>query len=461
MRAFQASVRRHTRLAGPLDSAVMEVLSEIRRYLRKNRAEAYLVGGFLRDRLLGMSSTDLDVVVKGAEPSDLAFHLHKRLALSRPVVFPRFKTALTAGRGVKIEVCMLRDDLEEDAKQRDFTLNCLYAGLDTEVLSAKDLTLLDPTGIGVADLQRGVLRTPVDPSITLWLDPLRILRALRLGAVRGFMLDRALRECIPRLAYLLTRMACERIRAEFEMILLSPRVISVFRDMEALGICGLLLPELSRTNAYDQATPYHAYDLFTHTLKATANTPPDLVLRLAALLHDLGKPDTRSMKGGRAVYYGHEEVSAELADRVMQRLKFPNRIREHVAFLIRHHMIHYSKAWSDRAVRRFVRKMGSHLEAMLDLAEADRKAQVPGPVREATAKELRRRIGSLKQSGGIHLTSPIDGCEIMSILGIPEGPLVGKAKEHLLDEVSKRARPMSREEAVRVVRKWAESHPGR
>jgi putative nucleotidyltransferase with HDIG domain len=449
-----APVRRRRRRR-PLDAGTNVIISEIRRFLRRNRAGGYVVGGFLRDWLLGRAPKDLDVVVEKVEPSDLAAHLHNRLGFSRPAVFPRFKTALTVGEEVEIEICQMQDGLEEDAARRDFTINCLYAEPDALLSSGAAAEILDPTGRGLEDLRRSLLRAPVDPCRTLWLDPLRILRALRLSATLGFRLDRDLGACIPRLVYLLNRIAQERVRTEIEGILLSRRVVSTFRRMQAMGVCDIVLPELALTHGFDQSTPYHAYDLFTHTLKTVASAPPDLVLRLGALLHDLGKPYTRSMKSGRAVYYGHQEVSAELAMRVMGRLRFPRRLRQRVAFLVRHHMIHYSKEWSDKAVRRFVRRMGPNLDAMLQLAEADQKAQIPGAGRGNAAGDLRKRISALGKRDSIHFALPIGGREIMSLLGIGEGPLVGKAKEKLLEEASTRDRPMGRGEAVEILKKWA------
>ncbi len=446
---------RKTRLS--LDPGRIGILSQVHRLLKHDRARGYVVGGFLRDLLLGKPSNDLDLVVSNVEPADFALQLHRHMGLSRPVVFPRFKTALTVGKGVKIEVCRFQGSLEEDAAGRDFTLNCLYADLGALVVAGGAGAVLDPTGLGLTDLDRGILRTPIDPCSTLWLDPLRILRALRLSAVHGFKLDSDLRGCIPRLVYLVSKVAQERVRAELETMLISNRVISCFRAMQALGVCEAVLPELSRTHGFDQATPYHAYDLFTHTLKATANVPADIALRLAALLHDLGKPGARSMKRGRAVYYGHQDLSAELAEGLLRRLKFPRRIRDSVVFLVRNHMIHYSPTWSDKAVRRFVRRMGPDLDKILLLAEADQKAQVPGAHPEIPAEDLRGRIRGLRESGGFHLGLPMDGHEIMSILGIDQGPLVGMAKNKLAEEVSLRDRPMSREEAVEVLKKWAKS----
>jgi poly(A) polymerase len=452
MRPAETRCSRRTGLRVQFDPGLARMLGEIRRFLRTKRTRGFVVGGLVRDRLLGVSSKDMDIVV-GTEPFDLAFHLHKRLGLSHPVIFPRFKTARTAGEGFTVEICGIQGTLAEDAARRDFTVNCLYVDLDAPVCRSGS-RIMDPTGKGLADLRRGLLRTPVDPCTTLWLDPVRILRALRFAATGGLKIAAPLRACIPRVVYLLDRVSKERVRGEIERILLSKRVISAFREMAALGICDVVLPELGRTYGFDQTTPYHAHDLFTHSLKATALVPPDLTLRLAALLHDLGKPDTRLMKGGRAVYYGHQDVSADLAVRVMQRLRFPRHVRERVAFLVRHHMIHYSRAWSDKAVRRFVRRMGHHLDAMLTLAEADQKAQVPGSGPDIPALHLRMRIRGLKEAGSINPRLPVDGREIMSVLGIEEGPLVGAAKKRLLEAVSESDRPLSREEALALLGKW-------
>jgi len=437
------------------ESPWVDVLSHIGGFLKRKRGRGYVVGGFLRDVILGQPSKDLDLVVTGVAPSALAFNIHKTLGFSRPVVFPRFKTALTVGRGIEIEICVLRGDLKEDALQRDFTMNCLYKEIGLPPLSADSVSMLDPTGRGFKDLGKGVLRTPADPCLTLWLDPLRILRAFRLNAVKGFKMAEDLHSCIPRLVYLIDKVARERVRTELEKILLSTRVRSSFRKMQTLGVCGMVLPELSGTHGFDQSTPYHDYDLFNHSLKATANTPADLAVRLAALLHDLGKPATRIQRAGRAVYYGHEEVSASLAEDVLRRLGFSRRIRKKVVFLVRNHMIHYSPEWSDKAVRRFVRKMGPYLEDMLLLAEADQKAQSAEARPDIPVRHLRKRIRDLRESAAIHLEAPMDGREIMSVLGIGEGPLVGEAKNRLIEEASARDRPMTRREAAEVLRKWA------
>jgi tRNA nucleotidyltransferase/poly(A) polymerase len=438
-------------------AAAVHVFTETRGFLRAERAAAYLVGGFLRDMLLGRISGDIDIAVAGADPVALALHLHERLGFSRPAVFPRFRTALTVGKGVKVEICGLQGEPAEDASRRDFTVNCLYADLRRRVGNPPDLKILDPTGRGIADLKDRLLRTPAPPCETIWLDPLRAVRAVRLGAVYGFEIDPLLRDCLPRLVYLLGRVARERLRGELERILVAPRAVWALRRMEELGISSVLFPELSRAKGYNQTTPYHDYDLFTHTLKTVAGTPRDTVLRLAALFHDLGKPAVRRMKGRRAVYYGHQEVSADLADAAMKRLGFPTRIRKRVVLLVKHHMIQYSRAWTDRAVRRFARNMGDNLGDVLVLAEADQKAQVRS-ARRIPARDLRKRITRLEQRREIHYEAPMDGRDIMTLLGISEGPLVGRAKARLVEEALTLDRPMSRAEAAEILMKWAKDH---
>jgi putative nucleotidyltransferase with HDIG domain len=448
----------------------VKLFARIRSFLRTRRMRGYLVGGFLRDILLGRDTGDIDIVLRGTAersgkragtrpgertgPVDLAAYLHKDLGYSKPAVFPRFKTALTVSQDLKVEICDLNQDLRTDAAGRDFTVNCLYADVAELTGRMKRSMIKDPTGLGIGDLRAGVLRTPGDPCETMWLDPLRALRAVRFHATLGLRLDAALTESLPRVAYLLGRVSAERIRMELETIVTSRRITGAFDLMARTGILDITIPELGRTRGYSQSTPYHAYDLYTHTLKTVASTPPDLTLRLAALLHDLGKPDTRTLKTGRAVYYGHDDESARIAETVLRRLRFPRRVVSDVTFLVRHHMINYSSGWSDRAVRRLIRKMGRHLEPILTLVEADRKAQRPDPRLPESIRELRRRIRKLEAANLVEVGLPVSGHDIMAALGVKEGPIVGKAKAFLQEEALKRKRLMSRKQCVRLLKDW-------
>jgi putative nucleotidyltransferase with HDIG domain len=433
------------------------ILTLVGQRLARKGVAGYIVGGLPRDLLLGEPTPDVDIVVDGIDPVELAGFLHKRHGFSRPVMFRRFNTVLTVRDGTRVEISKLHRDIVTDAGRRDFTVNSLYIDLGT-LISDGSAPVLDPTGRGRADLRARVLVTPRDVCCTMWLDPIRILRGIRFYATLGFSVDPEVIGHSGRLAFLLTRVSVERIRGELELILLSRRLRSSLRLMQRTGVVDVILPEFGRTHRFAQSTPYHAYDLFTHSIRTAANTRPDLNLRLAGLLHDLGKIDTRSFKGDRAVYYGHQEVSTDKARSVLTRLRFPRRITDHVCFLIRNHMINYSRKWSDRAIRRFVRKMGDSLDDMLALVEADMRAQRPGPGGASRIGDLRERIGGLRDQGAIHLNLPVDGRDIMRALGIKEGPAVGMAKDFLMERAAGRRKPLTRAQCTRLLREWIARH---
>jgi putative nucleotidyltransferase with HDIG domain len=430
-------------------------ITEMSRHTRRRHASGFIVGGFVRDLLESKPSCDIDVVVTGMDPRDLAGHLHRRLGFSKPVVFRRFMTVLVARSGLRVEICRMLHDLASDAARRDFTLNCLYIDLETAARRLDESEIIDPTGMGLDDLRARRLRSPQDPCLTLWLDPLRILRAARFYATDGFSPDRPFRDAMPRMTYLLGRVSVERIREELERVLLSDRVIGALRLLEQAGAIDAVVPEVARMFGFSQATPYHAYDLFTHSLKTVANTPALLTLRLAALLHDIGKVDTRSYRQGRAVYYGHDRVSARIAKSILERLRFSRHVTREVVFLVRNHMVNYSSRWSDKAVRRFAHRMGTRLEPVLALMEADIKAQRPAPAAGHRLAELRARIREATRAGRVVSRSPLDGNDIMDILRIEAGPTVGSAKEFLERAAVGRSRALTRAECVRLLRRWA------
>ncbi len=444
--------------ASPGKSLNFELLRGIAAFLRSRRAAGYLVGGSVRDALLYQTTTNLDIAVDGVKPSEVGDFLRSRHGFTRPVVFSRSNTVFTNDGLMEVEISPLRGSVKTDCLERDFTVNCLYIKLTTRLAGISRSNVLDPTGRGIADLRRGTLRPYPDAFTPFAADPIRLLRAVRFSATLGFEIDEALKDSMSRMAFLITRSAAERIRTELESILVSTRIVSSFRLMQKVGLLAMVLPEVEMTAGFEQGSPHHAYDLLTHTLKATTYVEAELMLRLAALLHDVGKVYARRRKGDRMVYYGHEKISARMAQAILRRLKFPGRITSDVAFVIENHMVNYADSWTDAAVRRFLRRMGRRLDAVLSLAEADRKAHTPEARMGTSVKRLRKRIAAVTAAmaaSAVSFTPPLDGHRIMSILGIDQGPDVGRAKEYLLQAVLRRGRPVSEEEAVRLLKRWA------
>jgi poly(A) polymerase len=437
---------------------------DVARFLRSRGGLGYLVGGAVRDALLedgpGLIGDNLDLAVEGVEPVEVAKFLHARFGFTRPVAFRRSDTVFTGDGRVEVEICPLRGSLEEDARRRDFTVNSLYVKLPSAAVRVTEANVIDPTGSGLADLEAGILRTCLDPYTPFAEDPARLLRAVRFRATLGFRIDESVKAAMGRMAFLVSRVAAERARDELEKIVLSRRLVSSFRLMHRLGLLAILLPDLAETAGFDQGSPYHAYDLLTHTLKTAARTRPDLRLRLAALFHDAGKMKARRRRGDRVVYYGHEKISARRARSVLEDLRFPMRLINDVVFLIENHMVNYSESWTDAAVRRFMRKMGGRLGLVLELARADRSAHAPDARMGASVSDLRKRIQRVEasmKSKRISFRPPLDGHRIMGILGIEQGPDVGRAKEYLYRVMLERGEPIPSGEAEHLLKKWATS----
>jgi poly(A) polymerase len=415
---------------------------------RRLGLRVFLVGGAVRDLSEGGPPRgEWDLVVLAARPGGagaLAEELARRWRWREPVAFPRFGTYLVEGPAGRVELSdsSLRtrlglagsDLLANDARSRDFTLNALYIGPLGDPLGpgspGRPISVLDPTGRGAADLASGTLRTPIAPARTLADDPLRILRAARLAATRGYRpassLSRAARECAP----LLGKVAAERVREELTRLLTGehPR-----RGLLLLGRWGALrevLPEAADMVGYPHDNPAHFNDLFLHVAKAVQAAPPDPVTRWAALLHDCGKPRCRVETPEGCKYYGHEAQGAELAEEALARLRFGKKTAREIASLVKLHMVFYQDEWTDGAVRRLGARAGALLPRLLDLLEADSRALRRYAMNTRGVMLLRRRVEEVL-GGAPPPVSPLAGRAIMAELGIGPGPEVGEAKEEL------------------------------
>jgi poly(A) polymerase len=440
----------------------------------------YLVGGLVRDRALGVPhGNDLDLVLEGDAVALAHFLYKKRVSQHYPVTYPRFGTAMIhvgkqGEEGSAVELVSARAEsyqpdsrkpdvrqgtLQEDVFRRDFTLNTLLENLHTG-------EVLDLTGRAWADLRAGILRTPLEPRVTFFDDPLRMLRAIRFAARFGFTIETATWEAIVAEAERLRppAISAERIREEFVKIAKLPG--PKFRHgMELLLESRLLeqfLPEMLPMIGCVQGN-WHRYDVWTHTLVALEALPDDasLAVRLALLWHDIGKPATRTEENGSVRFYGHPKVGAEMVRTLMNRLKFSNDEIRDVTTLVEKHMRlgEYRSDWADAPVKRLIRDCGSYLDDLFTLTRCDASAVDIPPGEGADLDALRSRIDALNAVSNIAaIESPLDGNEIMEFLGVERGPHLRDAKDFLLNEIIEgRLAENDKETARKLLRAWWEN----
>jgi poly(A) polymerase len=434
--------------------------------------ELHLVGGPVRDALLRRASDDLDFATD-ARPDAV-------LAIVEPIATATWTTGIEFGTvgaqvaGLRCEITTYRadrydresrnpdvsygDSLEDDLRRRDFTMNAMAVSV------TGDRKFTDPFG-GLADLGHGVLRTPSTPEQSFADDPLRMLRAARFVSTLGVTLapevDAALRDMAPQLA----RITAERVQGELTKLLLgkAPR-----RGLEVLvdaGLAEVVLPELPALRMAADEHGQHK-DVYAHTLQVLEQAidleadGPDLVLRWAAVLHDVGKPATRRFApGGRVTFHHHEVEGARLTRKRLKALRYPSAFIEEVATLVFLHLRFYgyrTNEWTDSAVRRYVVDAGPLLPRLHKLVRSDsttrnkRKAAALSQAYDA----LEQRIADLEAQEELAAIRPdLDGTEIMTILDIPPGPMVGKAYKHLL-ELRMEHGPLGHDRAVSELRAW-------
>ncbi len=408
--------------------------------------DLFVVGGAVRDELLGIPhEADFDLVTTHSAP-DLARELHdKGVSTIFPVTYERFGTAMVQVEGVQIELVTARresyDDnsrkpsvepatIEEDARRRDFTVNTLMRGIH-------DGLLRDPLGLGLHDIEAKILRTPLDPIATFYDDPLRMLRAVRFRWKLGFTPADGLYEAIRTTRERLRIISLERVRDEFIKILAHPSAPDAMQDLLDLGLLEIFLPEFLPMVNCEQGK-YHHLDVWHHTLLVLRNAGShDLILSLAALFHDVGKPPTRFVdEQGNTRFFGHEHVGEGMVQEILKRLKFPQRDIDQVAMLVRNHMrLGSAPTFTSTAARRLLRDMDGDVDRLLQLVEADANGLKAG-VRVFDLDPIRERLAAVAVETPVHqLQSPLSGQEIMKITGLAAGPEIGQIKRSLTEKV--------------------------
>lgn len=414
--------------------------------------DLYLVGGAVRDVLLGKPlKNDFDIVTRGDAPELAKLLFKKKVSDIEPVTYPRFGTAMVQVQGVEIELVTARREsydersrkphveaasYDDDARRRDFTVNTLMRNLESG-------ELIDPLGVGLADLRSKVLRTPLDPEATFHDDPLRMLRAVRFRWQLGFEPAAGLYDAIRQTRQRLKIISFERIRDELVKMLTVRTAPEALQDLMELRLTEIIAPEFEAMVGVEQGN-YHHLDVWEHSLLVIRNTwsllegrSPSLTLVLGALLHDVGKPATRLVDmEGRTRFFGHEEVGARMSEEILRRWKFSEREIEPVARLVRNHMrLGSSPTFTKPAARRVLRDLGDQVENLLTLVEADCRSLRPG-VRQMDLAPIRAQLSLVEQETPFEsLQSPLSGEEIMVILQIPAGPQVGMYKNLLTEKV--------------------------
>ena len=429
-------------------------VAEIGRLFERHGHELALVGGPVRDVFLGQRPGDLDLTTDATPEQVLA--MTKRWADKTWTIGIAFGTVglrkgnsvfeITTYRSEQYERSSRRPDvqygrsLEEDLGRRDFTINAMAARLP-------GYEFIDPFG-GLDALREKALRTPGPPEQSFGDDPLRILRAARFAAKLGFTVAPEVRAAMTEQAGRLEIVSAERVTSELAKLMLTPDPAAGIDLLVQTGVADEVLPEVSRLRM--EADEHHRHkDVYEHSLtvlrQAIALEPQydldgDLVVRLAALLHDIGKPMTRSLlPDGRVAFHLHEVKGAQLTKRRLTALRFPNDVVRDVSRLVELHLRFHGYGegeWTDSAVRRYVRDAGPLLSRLHVLTRADCTTRNRAKAaRLARAYDgLERRITELSEQEELARIRPeLDGDDIMRILGIPPGPVVGRARDFLLE----------------------------
>jgi poly(A) polymerase len=440
--------------------------------------KVFAVGGFVRDILLGKRPKDLDIVISVNQGGKLFTDwLGKKLGVykekSNPVIFPTFGTANLRLDGVvwngidfsgeALDVVMFRKEqyhdpnsrkpvvqftphIEIDAQRRDITFNALYL----DIASGE---ILDPTGMGKEDLKNGIVKTAIDPTIIYTDDALRMFRAVRFAAQLGFKLSPEVMDGIKKNLHRLGNTSRERVAVELNKILTSKHPDYGLRLLRDTGLLPHVGPELQQMVGMTQNI-HHKDDVFDHTLAVIMGTQPELLNRLIALFHDIGKVTTRAVTPKGVQFIGHEDAGPDIVERIMMSLKYPRVMIDAVKLGVRHHMkLKHggpdAVKLSDKTLRKFKIALGQYLEQLLDVMHADNISHADASAMPKQIEAVRQRLKALD----IQVTKPvlpINGNDLLA-MGIKSGPMVGKILNAVTEKWYENPN-VSREEAMHIAK---------
>ena len=397
--------------------------------LVKRGYQAFVVGGAIRDSLLGHQANDWDVATD-AMPDTIhnLFPEMTRFDL-------KHGTVTLVSKGSHFEITTFRGTggfssrIEEDLAHRDCTFNAMAYDISNK-------KIIDPFE-GQRDIERKIVRAVLDPSERFHEDPLRMMRVIRLSVELGYTIEPATLIAIQPMAEAIDMVAKERVRDELLKVLLVRKPSTGFHLMRKSDLLKRILPELIE-GYRKQQNNYHKYTIYRHIMETVDSINSDPILRLSALFHDIAKPRVRERINGRWRFLGHASASAELTKEIMVRLKFSNEMIDRVTHLIVHHMFDYKQNLSDKAVRRFIKRIGpDNIDDLMAIRKADDYAHGWGAEFEKYIERFKSRIDSqIRESYPFTISGlAVNGHDVMNILGLQPGPQVGEMLNQLLEIV--------------------------
>lgn len=476
-----------------LNESIQEKIAIALEYLKhiidnsQFKNKVFLAGGAVRDTLLNIQPKDIDVVVIGSATAGIDFATWATKYMgnfkdgSNPVIFPKYFTSKFSLEGiiykdtdlsdVQIEAVAPRKetyipgsrnpvvkqtDLKGDAERRDLTVNSLFKNITTG-------EVLDLTGKGLEDLKSGIAKTPLDPDITFSDDPLRMLRVIRQSTKYNWKIPFGILKSIKKNAHLINNISAERVQVELNKILMTNSPQKGIKLLQVLDLNKYILPEFEKIVGMIQ-NDFHEFSADKHTYEVLKNSKPELIVRISALFHDLGKGSTKTEKNNKIHFYGHEEESEKIVRNVLARLKYPITTIDAVAIAVRNHMRAKSygpkaELVTDKALRKLMNNLGDHLENTLSVIDADNRSHgdqsknwphnLPDQV-----SYIKKKIKDLGDFTG-KLKIPINGTDIINLIkkenpDFKPGPIMTKILDAVKDKFLENP-GISKEEAEKIV----------
>ena len=434
-------------------------LKELSNLYAKNGFQIYLVGGAVRDGILGIETKDFDFTTSASSEDSIKMlnkNDYKTTEIGRA-----FGTIETTVGDYSIHITTYREDkynkdsrkpeiktsgeLETDLSRRDFTVNAIAYDINNN-------EIIDPHG-GLKDLSEGLIRTPDTADISFSDDPLRMLRACRFVSTHGFTPNNELFKAISKNVERIEIVSTERIRDEFTKLLTGKEPSLGLKAFVESGLSELIMPELNELKI-EVDPKHHHKDVYEHTMVVLDRVSPTLISRMSALLHDIGKPKTKGIENGKVHFRHHEVVGAKMSKKILKRLKYDNETIKKVSLLVENHLRPHTfkMGWTDSAVRRYIIDAGGLLEELNDLVRADITTKNKAKYEEINKylDEMEERIKEVAEKEELSkLRPPISGDEIMDMFDLEPGPSVGVIMKALYEQRINDGE-VSKEEAIKL-----------